>query len=114
MRGRLIHIKGDLVGHKHFGQATLGQLLQHLGHRKRFVEENGTSGVDEKILTKEIYFYYYSDLHLVWRSEFPEQFPPVGPVLYEAHDDTEGIAEHLVGAHVKQVAGAQSVVEAAS
>ena len=70
----------------------------------------------KKCLTKEIKFYYYSDLHLVWRSEFPEQFPPVGPVLYEAHDDTEGIAaaEHLVGAHVKQVAGAQSVVEAAS
>ena len=49
MRGRLIHIKGDLVGHKHFGQATLGQLLQHLGHRERFVEENGTSGVDKKM-----------------------------------------------------------------
>ena len=68
----------------------------------------------KKCLTKEIKFYYYSDLHLVWRSEFPEQFPPVGPVLYEAHDDTEDIAEHLVGAYVKQAAGAQSVVEAAS
>ena len=49
MRGRLVHIKGDLGGHEHFGQAALGQLLQHLSHRKRFVEENGTSGVDKKM-----------------------------------------------------------------